>query len=68
MAEGNTTAWGSNSAGNYGFSGQYTAGVQTTKGVTTLNTGNRGLGASRITCSATSSPGPRTIRPDGHAG
>jgi len=27
MAEGNTTAWGSNSAGNYGFSGQYTAGV-----------------------------------------
>jgi hypothetical protein len=27
MAEGNTTAWGSNSAGNYGFTGQYTAGV-----------------------------------------
>ena len=26
MAEGNTTAWGSNSAGNYGFTGQYTAG------------------------------------------
>ncbi|MFY9681829.1 MAG: carboxypeptidase-like regulatory domain-containing protein [Candidatus Sulfotelmatobacter sp.] len=25
MAEGNTTAWGSNSAGNYGFTGQYTA-------------------------------------------
>ncbi|MGC2771239.1 MAG: TonB-dependent receptor [Candidatus Sulfotelmatobacter sp.] len=27
MAEGNTTAWGANSAGNYGFSGQYTQGV-----------------------------------------
>jgi len=27
MAEGNTTAWGSNSAGNYAFSGQYTQGV-----------------------------------------
>src|SRR5580693_3878410 len=27
MAEGNTTAWGSNSAGNYGFTGQYTQGV-----------------------------------------
>jgi hypothetical protein len=25
MAEGNTTAWGSNSAGNYNFTGQYTA-------------------------------------------
>jgi hypothetical protein len=34
MAEGNTTAWGSNSAGNYSFTGQYTAGV--TAG--TLNT------------------------------
>jgi len=28
MAQGNTTAWGSNSAGNYDFSGQYTAGVK----------------------------------------
>jgi hypothetical protein len=28
MAEGNTTAWGSNSAGNYGFTGQYTQGVK----------------------------------------
>jgi hypothetical protein len=27
MAEGNTTAWGANSAGNYGFSGVYTQGV-----------------------------------------
>jgi hypothetical protein len=27
MAEGNTTAWGANSAGNYGFTGQYTQGV-----------------------------------------
>jgi len=27
MAEGNTTAWGSNSAGNYNFTGQYTQGV-----------------------------------------
>jgi hypothetical protein len=44
MAEGNTTAWGSNSAGNYGFTGQYTAGVQTTNGVTTLNTGSTGSG------------------------
>jgi carboxypeptidase family protein len=44
MAEGNTTAWGSNSAGNYGFTGQYTAGTQTTNGVTTLNTGSSGSG------------------------
>ena len=29
MAEGNTTAWGSNSAGNYGFTGIYTSGVTT---------------------------------------
>jgi hypothetical protein len=40
MAEGNTTAWGSNSAGNYGFSGQYTAGVASG----TLNTGTAGSG------------------------
>jgi hypothetical protein len=44
MAEGNTTAWGSNSAGNYGFTGQYTAGVQTVNGVTSLNTGSTGSG------------------------
>ncbi|MGO9165389.1 MAG: carboxypeptidase regulatory-like domain-containing protein [Candidatus Sulfotelmatobacter sp.] len=30
MSEGNTTAWGANSAGNYNFSGQYTAGVTCT--------------------------------------
>jgi hypothetical protein len=35
MSEGNTTAWGSNSAGNYGFTGQYTSGVLNG----TLNTG-----------------------------
>jgi hypothetical protein len=53
MAEGNTTAWGSNSAGNYGFSGQYTAGVSpctpgtaTTPGSCTLNTGTAGSGFS----------------------
>ena len=40
MAEGNTTAWGSNSAGNYGFSGQYTAGVL----AGTLNTAKSGAG------------------------
>jgi Carboxypeptidase regulatory-like domain len=40
MSEGNTTAWGANSAGNYGFSGQYTAGV--TNG--TLNTSTAGSG------------------------
>jgi hypothetical protein len=40
MAEGNTTAWGSNSAGNYGFTGQYTAGVLNG----TLNTGATGAG------------------------
>ena len=48
MSEGNTTAWGSNSAGNYGFTGQYTAGFQTTttNGITTttLNTGTSGSG------------------------
>src|SRR5580693_1164086 len=44
MAEGNTTAWGSNSAGNYSFTGQYTAGVQTVSGVTSLNTGSTGAG------------------------
>ena len=40
MSEGNTTAWGSNSAGNYGFSGQYTAGVVNGS----LNTGTSGSG------------------------
>jgi hypothetical protein len=40
MSEGNTTAWGSNSAGNYGFTGQYTAGVLNG----TLNTGASGSG------------------------
>jgi hypothetical protein len=50
MAEGNTTAWGSNSAGNYGFTGQYTAGVTCTPGTATapgtctLNTGASGAG------------------------
>jgi hypothetical protein len=41
MAEGNTTAWGSNSAGNYSFTGQYTAGVNAGG---TLNTGTSGSG------------------------
>jgi hypothetical protein len=41
MAEGNTTAWGSNSAGNYSFTGQYTAGVNADG---TLNTGKAGSG------------------------
>ena len=41
MAEGNTTAWGSNSAGNYNFTGQYTAGVNAGG---TLNTGTAGSG------------------------
>jgi hypothetical protein len=41
MSEGNTTAWGSNSAGNYGFTGQYTAGFNTNG---TLNTGTSGSG------------------------
>ena len=40
MSEGNTTAWGSNSAGNYGFSGEYTAGVANGA----LNTGTSGSG------------------------
>ncbi len=40
MSEGNTTAWGANSAGNYGFSGQYTAGVANGA----LNTGTAGSG------------------------
>jgi hypothetical protein len=40
MSEGNTTAWGSNSAGNYSFTGQYTAGVLNG----TLNTGASGSG------------------------
>ena len=40
MSEGNTTAWGSNSAGNYGFSGQYTAGVSNGA----LNTSTAGSG------------------------
>jgi hypothetical protein len=30
MSEGNTTAWGANSSGNYNFKGQYTAGVSCT--------------------------------------
>jgi hypothetical protein len=42
ISQGNTTAWGANSAGNYGFSGQYTAGVNTTG--TGLNTGTSGSG------------------------
>jgi hypothetical protein len=41
MSEGNTTAWGANSAGNYGFTGQYTAGVNANG---TLNTGTSGSG------------------------
>jgi hypothetical protein len=40
MAQGNTTAWGSNSAGNYDFSGDYTAGVSGG----TLNTAKSGSG------------------------
>ncbi|HEY2546931.1 MAG TPA: carboxypeptidase-like regulatory domain-containing protein [Candidatus Acidoferrum sp.] len=48
LNEGNTTAWGSNSAGNYGFSGQYTAGanISTTTGLPdgTLNTSKTGSG------------------------
>lgn len=38
MSQGNTTAWGANSAGNYGFTGQYTAGVANGA----LNTGTSG--------------------------
>ena len=41
IAEGNTTAWGSNSAGNYAFTGQYTAGINAGG---TLNTGTAGAG------------------------
>jgi len=41
MSEGNTTAWGANSAGNYSFSGQYTAGVNADG---TLNTAQAGSG------------------------
>ena len=41
IAEGNTTAWGANTAGNYSFSGQYTAGVNAGG---TLNTGTAGSG------------------------
>jgi hypothetical protein len=41
MSEGNTTAWGANSAGNYSFSGQYTAGVNADG---TLNTSTAGSG------------------------
>ncbi len=50
MAQGNTTAWGSNSAGNYSFTGQYTAGTactpatSTTPATCTLNTGTAGSG------------------------
>ena len=40
ISQGNTTAWGSNSAGNYGFTGQYTAGVSNG----TLNTSTAGSG------------------------
>jgi Carboxypeptidase regulatory-like domain len=40
ISQGNTTAWGANSAGNYGFTGQYTAGVSNG----TLNTGTSGSG------------------------
>ncbi|MGH9689092.1 MAG: carboxypeptidase regulatory-like domain-containing protein, partial [Candidatus Acidiferrales bacterium] len=38
MSEGNTTAWGANSSGNYAFTGQYTAGVNNGA----LNTGTSG--------------------------
>jgi len=41
MSEGNTTAWGANSSGNYSFSGQYTAGVNANG---TLNTSTAGSG------------------------
>ena len=41
MSEGNTTAWGANTSGNYSFSGQYTAGV---KAGGTLDTGATGSG------------------------
>ncbi|HTU33616.1 MAG TPA: TonB-dependent receptor [Candidatus Acidoferrum sp.] len=41
IAEGNTTAWGSNTAGNYQFTGQYTAGVAADG---TLNTSTAGSG------------------------
>jgi Carboxypeptidase regulatory-like domain len=47
ISQGNTTAWGANSAGNYSFSGQYTAGTSctTTAPITcTLNTGTAGSG------------------------
>ncbi|MGH9431595.1 MAG: carboxypeptidase regulatory-like domain-containing protein, partial [Terriglobia bacterium] len=40
MSEGNTTAWGANTAGNYGFSGQYTAGISNGA----LNTSTAGSG------------------------
>jgi hypothetical protein len=40
ISQGNTTAWGANSAGNYAFTGQYTAGVVNG----TLNTGTSGSG------------------------
>ena len=47
MSEGNTTAWGSNTAGNYTFTGQYTAAVGQTNttgtptyGVLTANAGS----------------------------
>jgi hypothetical protein len=41
IAEGNTTAWGANTAGNYQFTGQYTAGVAAGG---TLNTSTAGSG------------------------
>lgn len=40
MSQGNTTAWGANSAGNYSFTGQYTAGVSNGS----LNTSTAGSG------------------------
>ncbi|MGH9446523.1 MAG: carboxypeptidase regulatory-like domain-containing protein, partial [Terriglobia bacterium] len=40
ISQGNTTAWGANSSGNYGFTGQYTAGVSNGA----LNTGTAGSG------------------------
>ncbi len=43
MSEGNTTAWGANSSGNYSFSGQYTAGVSCTTSCA-LNTSTAGSG------------------------
>jgi hypothetical protein len=45
MSEGNTTAWGANSAGNYSFNGDYTAGVNGAgPNLGTLNTSTAGSG------------------------